>query len=302
VRQTAIQTVILFGQPARKAGKALIRELDDADPDLRVNAAIALGAIGLDGDDLDKGVKRLGKALTQDRESIVRLQAAAALGHFGTSAKAAIPQLVMAVKDTYTSFTIRKTAAMALGAVAIDRKEGPDPAAVSGLMLALNDPAAAVRHEALRALITLGAPSQADLKRREKTALERLLHDNDKLMVLWSRMALMRIDKVSEYHLRYIAGLLQDRDPLVRANAAQALGVVGAEAKAHVGELAAALKDKEGVVVLAAVVALGVMREHAQAAVPALTRLTEDKNEVLSKAAQQAIDQITGKAAKPKAP
>jgi len=95
-RQTAIRFIIQIGTPARKAAPALIGRLPpDAEPDaeVRAEAALALGQVGIDKADLAKGVAGLVAALQGDPQPTVRLQAASALGHLGPDAKASIPAL-----------------------------------------------------------------------------------------------------------------------------------------------------------------------------------------------------------------
>src|SRR5262249_54137464 len=279
VRENAIRTVMLFGKDARKAGKALILELKDADPSLRSNAAIVIGTVGLEADDVEEGVKGLGRLVQSDNQAVVRVQAALALSTFGHDAKAAIPQLVAAARDTFASWEVRRAAAIALATVALDPKDGPDSRAIVALTGNVrSDPCNKVRLHALSSLIILGKPpptpagdpqtsaqreAQAAALRGEKTALEAAIRDPDKLVSLWARVALMRIDKVSEAHLIQIGLALKSTDTTLRVNAAQALGMIGSEGKSQVSHLIAALKDKEPVVVASAAAALAFMGEDA---------------------------------------
>jgi HEAT repeat protein len=302
VREKAIRTVALFGRDARKAVKKLITELNDTDPSLRVNAIMALGDIGMNEDDLEKGIKGLGRLLTTDPQAIVRFQAAVTLMKLGKDAKEAIPQLVTASRDQYSSWEVRHMAVTALGTVAVDRKEGPDPKAIRALITALRDHCARVRQQALGSLITLGKPEDSNLLQSEKSALLAVLRDKDKLLTLWARVALMRIDKIDTNYLFTIAQLLKDPDVVVRINAAQALGVVGPDAKSRVADVIEALHDKDPAVVTAVIAALVQMGEEvAPKAVPALENLVKGENEVLKLLAQGAIDSLTKKDKKPDA-
>src|SRR5439155_16042074 len=97
-----------------------------------VNACIAIGNIGLDARDMDKGVAALVRLLT-DTQAIVRLHATMALGRLGPAARAAIPKLAKDTINDKSSWEIRKTAAQALGSIALDRQNGPDAQTVGAL-------------------------------------------------------------------------------------------------------------------------------------------------------------------------
>jgi HEAT repeat protein len=313
VRENAIHAVVYFGKDAREAGKALIRELNDYDPSLRVNAAIAIGLIGLEVSDLEAGVKALGRLLANDSQAIVRLQAAVALGNIGPDAEAALPQITGAIRDTYNSWEVRRIATAALRSVAYNSKKGPDGRALKALLGALNDSCTQVRMEALRSIIALGPPwvpknntqppdevqrQNETLRQTMKTALDRHSKSPDKIQSIWALVALMRVDKITEKHLLTISYLIKSPDLSVRVNAANALEAIGEGAASRVSDLIAALNDKEVGMVVAAASALGAMGEAAQKAVPALTMLAEDKNDATKLTAKLALEKIT-KAPKP---
>jgi HEAT repeat protein len=317
VREAAIRAVIHYGKDARKAGKSLIVELRDADPSLRSNAAIAIGIVGLDREDLEEGVKGLGKLVQSDPQASVRVHAAIALATFGPDAKAAVAPLASVFRDTYASWEIRRAAAIALGKVAYDPTEGPLPQAISALAGAVrSDSSKEVRLHAITALIFLGKgairpetdpekialrKAQAEALQTEKRALENAVKDPDKLVSLWARVALMRIDKVEEVHLIQIGLMLKSADTALRVNAAQALAAIGPEAKSQVPALIVMLKDPNTEAAAAAAIALAGMGEEAQSAVPTLKDLAAGTNEVVKAAAQAAITQINGEN-KPKKP
>jgi HEAT repeat protein len=291
VRENALRTLPLFGKEARKASHALITELADQDTSLRVNAIIAIGQIGLDGENLEAGVKGLSKALMNDAQHINRMQAAVALGRLGTDAKAGVSALCSAVRDSFNSWETRRAAAIALRAVALE-KDGPDPKAIYALVRGASDVCEKVRLEALMSLIYLGRPHQKADFESEKVGLERLIRDRDVLVSLWARVALMRIDKISETHVRVLGQTLRSTNLAHRLNAANALGMIGPEAKSQIPDLIEALGDKEETVIVAAMTALALMGDEASRAIPALQKLTESKNEVLRELAKQAIEQI----------
>jgi HEAT repeat protein len=302
VREKAIRAVALHGKEGRKACRALIVELGDQDVSLRVNAVMTLGVVGFDEENVKKGVEALGRLVANDPQQIVQLQAAATLTTIGPDAKPAIPQLVQAVKNTYTSWEVRKAAALALRTVAIPSKEndGPDPRAVNALKFALNDISTEVRLEALMSLIFLGNPTDPVDLQSEKLALEKAIKDKDKLVSLWARVAFIRIDKISELHMIAIGQMLKAPEVIVRVNAASALGMIGPEAGTQVPLLIEALNDKEETVVAAAIGALGLMGEEAEKAITALTPFTQGQNEALKLLANEAIKRISDKNFRPK--
>jgi HEAT repeat protein len=308
VREAAIQILPHFGKAARKGVKKLIVELGDNDASIRVNAVIALGIIGMEKEDLERGVKALGRLVENDPQAIVRLQAAASLASLGHAAKSAIPQLNSAVKSQlYNSWAVRRAAAIALRTVAMDPEEGPDPSAIQALVAGLKDNCGKVRFEILMSLITLGMPKSEKDKgvlEYEKSAVKNFLKDRDKALTIWARVLLMRIDQVSEKDVIVIGNMLKDRELHVRINAIQALGIIGPHAKSQVDGLIAALKEKnEGAIVLAAITSLGQMGGEASKALPELEKLAEEnKNEQLKAMCKAAIDQINMKGVKPKAP
>lgn len=302
VREAAISAISQFGKEGRKAGRALVTELADNDVSLRVNAIIAIGVVGLEGEELTDGVKALGRLLINDQQHIVRFQCAITLGRLGTDARHAIPQLCSAAKDLYNSWETRKAAAQALRAVALDRQEGPDPRVVQALLSAARDVSLKVRLEALLSLIVLGGPAKSEAHLAEKLSLEKLTRDPNKTVALWARVALMRIDKVSEPHLIAIGHLLESSEPFLRIDAANALGLIGPEAKSQVPNLAKALRDKDEAVVAAAISSLALIGDEARPAIPALQKVREERNEGLRVLAKEAIDRITTTVVRPDKP
>jgi HEAT repeat protein len=307
VRENAIRTVPYFGRPARKAVKALITELKDLDPSLRVNAAISLGLIGMDEADLTEGVNALKRVLQTDNQVNVKFQAAMTLGKLGADAKAAAPELRKALLDPYASWELRQAAALALAGTGWEVKEleeggtkrsfwVAEPKTVKELVTAAKtDGSATVRKQALTSLIYLGMPyDPADLQ-NEKTGLLAVIRqkNQDPIVGIWARVAYMRVDKISEVYLKDISHLLKHNDLPVRTNAAQALAAIGPSANSGVSDLLVALEDKDPLVVVAAMSALVQIADDSTAVVTALERLEkETKNDVLKQAAKQAIEQL----------
>jgi HEAT repeat protein len=295
VRVRAIHALEMYGPDAREAVPDILKALTDQyDTSLRVNAAIALGLIGFDAKYLESGVNALARRLTlAESQDIVRFQSARALGRIGPDAKPAIPYLVNSVKDNKSS-EIRGSAAFALGSAGWDRN-GPDARAIHALLHALNDVSHDVRMEALFSLIVLGPPEKLIDKTAERQRLESLAQDKSKVVQIWSRVAVMRLDKVSPHYLQPITKLLKDPDVRVRVHAARAFAIMGKDAKSAVRDLIDALNDKDPDVLVWVCIALGEMRDAAQEALPKLEELTNHQEQRVKQAASEAIAKIKEK-------
>src|SRR5260370_31140854 len=161
LNESAIQAMVMYGSELRyvkevrkDSGPALISILNDnarIDVSIRVNAALAVGTIGLDEKDMDKGVYALSRLLS-DNESIVRLYATTALSNLGSDARSAIPNLAGMLKDK-ASWEIRRAAVAGLTRMAWDKDSkdgGPDPRAFRALTTAVGDHCLQVRQEAIK--------------------------------------------------------------------------------------------------------------------------------------------------------
>jgi HEAT repeat protein len=291
----AIHALEFYGKDAREAVPYILHALNDRDTSVKVNAVIALGLIGFDAKDLEKGISTLTRLVgVSESQHIVRYQAARALGRIGPDAKPAIPALVYAIKDPVSS-EIRGAAAFALGSAGWDRNNGPDARAIRALLSALHDVCHDVRMEALFSLIILGPPSQGTDKAAEERALHELLHDKNSIVQIWARVAIMRLEKVSAQYLQPIAKFLKDPDPRVRINAARAFSIMGQDAKANVKDLSYALDDKEPDVLVWVCIALGEMRSAANEALSKLEELVNHPEPRVKQAASEAVYKIKEK-------
>jgi HEAT repeat protein len=298
-RVRAINALQYYGVEAREAIPLILKALRDSDASVRVNAVIAVGMIGLDAKDLAEGVNDLKNILMnpQREEGIVKFQAARTLGKLGPDAAPAIPGLLLAIRSQ-VCYEIRQAAAYALGSAGWDSQRGPDVRAINALLYALQqDKNADVRMEALFSLIVLGPPMQGNEKAAERRALEaHVSHDKSKIVQIWARVALMRLDKVSAHYLEPIAKLLKDPDMRVRMNAARAFAIMGKDAKGNVRDLVYALDDKEPEVLVWVCLALGEMRDAGQEALTKLEALAEHQDARVKHAAAEAIGKIKAKA------
>jgi HEAT repeat protein len=301
VRENAVRTIMLFGPSAAPAVPVLIERLTDVDVSLRANAAIALAAVEIGNADIPKVVDALARRATEDTESLVRFQACVTLARFGKEAKAAIPHLINASRDS-RCWEVRKAACFALGRAGMATKNDPlDMRAANALMHVLSkDPSAKVRLEAATALGTMGRPAQQS----EQTAIENALlarakdQREDRAVQIWSAVGVMAIrDEVPEEYLVAIAKQLDNPDLGIRTHAARALGTIGPRARSRVPDLTKLLKDKQREGIVAALWALVSIGGDADKAIPALKELAErkDVDEGLREAAKEAIQVISGK-------
>jgi HEAT repeat protein len=308
MRENAIRTVPAFGRAARKAVKALINELRDQDPSLRVNAAISLGLIGMDEADRTEGVRALIRVLSTDTQINVKYQAALTLGKLGADAKAATPLLRTVLLDPYYgSWELRQAAALALAGTGWELKESEtknpkdsywvcDPKAVGALVTAAQkDSSSKVRMQALTSLIYLGMPNDRSVLDNEKTGLLAILRDKhqDPVIGIWARVALMRVDKLSDTYLKDIGEKLKHPELAVRTNAAQALAAIGPSASSRVTDLLAALHDKYPLVTVAAINALVQIGDDSPPVMTALDKLADGtKDEGLKQYTKNASEQL----------
>lgn len=107
-----IFTIAALRKCGLKAVFALTAELKQQDEQARINAASALGSIGVEE---QAAVSSLSAAL-QDRSERVRSSAASALGNMGVEAQAAVPSLTIALQDRNES--VSSNAAYALNRIA----------------------------------------------------------------------------------------------------------------------------------------------------------------------------------------
>lgn len=261
VAAKAMQAVAQFGPDIDKeAGPLLIARLGDKDISVKVNAALAIGEIGLAPADVAAGVAGLRRMLG-DTQAIVRFHAAIALGRLKAEARPAVPELLYTIRDT-SCWEIRKAAAYALANATAVRGQPGDPRVIQALVVALADHSSKVRLEAILGLMMVGTPPTPADRQAEFNALTAVLADRDKVVTIWAHMALMRMDKNFEPHLAAIAKLLATSpDASVRSSAAMALGQAGPEARGYISELIKALEEREPDVVNAATSALVQLKE-----------------------------------------
>lgn len=268
VRQTALGALAQFGSVIqKKASEPLVKALGDRDGSVRVNAAIAVGTIGIDPSFLKNGLEALLLQLNSP-QGIVRLHATLTLGRLGPVAKPAVHRLTsVTIKDQY-SWEIRKAAATALCSIALDRENGPDAYTVNALLQAIHgpyaDPCALVRLEAIISLSVLGISARpGELEQLVKT-LEGAKADRDKSVQIWARVLILGFDRNAavEPHIKVIGKYLKDPDMQVRTQAARSVAPLGPRAKSLIPDLLDNLKDNEADAASAAAQSLVALKDN----------------------------------------
>lgn len=268
VRQIAAQTLAKYGSKGKEAVPALISRLRDPDADVFLHSMAALQAIGFTDKEHPEIVKNL-IVTVQKGAMPARIQGCMALAQIGGDARSAISALSLSViKDPY-SWTLRRSAAYALGRIAWDQKSGPDITAIRALCGAISgssaDSCAQVRLEAILALGGLGKPKVPTELTTEVNALIYVIkNDKDVQVVIWARALLAVYDDMNaEQHVTFIhSRMLKSTDPIERSNATNALGALGALSKDKVPDIIKLLGDADQVVAGSAVTALGQMKDH----------------------------------------
>src|SRR5262245_25848384 len=74
VRVRAIHALQFYGKDARETIPHIVKALNDRDASVRVNAAIAVGLIGFDAQQLSDGINALIRLVSSDSQGIVRYQ------------------------------------------------------------------------------------------------------------------------------------------------------------------------------------------------------------------------------------
>ena len=252
-----------------------IKDLADADPEVRRGAAFALGKIGADG-----GTAQVVAALTHslgDPDAAVRDFAASGLGDVLTAPgdggktywKQAAGALQAALKDKEPR--VRRSAAYALGAFGADAAPARDD-----LIAAAGDASPLVRQNAAWALGRLGAAAGAD----GVSQLRNLLKDDEPLVRRDALHALGQVGNPTAHPA--VAAMLKtaggEKDAVVRKAAVEALArLVGPEDRDDAGELRPLLGDNDSETRYnAAIVLGGIGGREAVAALPALRAALKD--------------------------
>ena len=264
----------------------MVHRLDDPDPEVREEAARALGRIGsTDAEAVDALVARL-----KDPQSTIRPDAAQALGQICDPR--AIPALLEGlacplpeVQDAcaYALQAIKKPGRSTRTARALRRTEDASDAPVAELVGRLEDPDPVVREEAARALGRVGSAEAVD------ALIRRLL---DRTSAICSDAALALGDIGDPRAIPALTQGLSDGSPDVQDACARALGDIGG--RQAVRHLLRLLEEKRPDRVTAstaeAVSKLGIL----EAAWEILPRMHETANPVLRRQLAIAMGNLLG--------
>lgn len=304
-REQAARTLPSFGPAARKeaVSKVLVeRMVAERDPGVRFAVYSAIGSITFESErDNTEALRILNGVIdTAASGSSSRYQAVQTVYLFGNRAEGSIVTLI-GVAASDASYETRRTIASALGRISFNDKTGPNMKALTALADRFaKDECAAVRMEALQALLLLGPPwagvRKPDDKMpppiEEKSAATIVKYmkarvgdpatkpkptpglEKDKQVEIWARLVLMRFDpkEINDDNLNAFAACLTGTDLGVRVQALQAMGLMGEAAGKKVDAVAGLLTDKDQPLplTLATVQTLAAMGAGAKPAVPKL--------------------------------
>jgi HEAT repeat protein len=214
---------------------------------------------------------------------------------FGPKAERAVSKLIGdACNDP--AYETRRMIAQCLAHVGYNDKTGPNVKALNRLAATLaKDQSAAVRMEALQALVALGPPWAGNSpgkgvpgptnwkaatfiadRMRERLVVTKThgIVEHDKQLEIWCRIVLMRFDEkelAKEDHLNAITTNFDAKSELgAKLQALQALALFGERAAKQVDKVVPLLSDGDQVVVVAALTTLRAMGVKGQ---PALDQL-----------------------------
>jgi HEAT repeat protein len=261
-----------------------VPELTDllTDPSSRAEAAQAL--VRIDPGQAEKVVPLLIKDLRAPDEKL-RQRAAAALGTIGPAAKAAVADIVKAIREG------QLTEAALLALPPIGR------AAIPSLVEMLKDTDVRLRQPALKALHDLGPAAREALP-----ALIAALSDREGGVRIGAAHVLEALGPDAAEAAPVLIANLQSSQPQVRYSAALALGTIGAAAKEARRPLLECLLDPDEGVRYAAALSLGRIDPHFTEAAPALRDALNDGSSVVRLAAIDSLSHIDAAAAKDSVP
>jgi hypothetical protein len=293
IRETALLGVLNFGRPCREAAPYIIKVVrNDPDVSLRVTAINALVLMGswMKPEDRVATVDAFIEQLKNNRQAVIRHQAALAMSQFPEEARAnAIPALVANIHDQ-GSYQVRRTIVATLSVLGVDpkAKTGPDPRvvqAVSDVLIGrpFYEDCSHVRLEAVLCLGSFGRPAApADLQ-KALLALLTATKDPDVSVQIWAHVAYMELDKVSEDGLNAVAKHLKDKDSSAKIHAAKGLAAMGKDSRSKVSDVADLLHDRDLEVVIAALGALAEYGTYAHSALQAVQSLAAEKEKIPEK-------------------
>lgn len=299
IRDGALKTLPAFGPKARKeCSKRLLQRMTaEPDPGVRLTVINIAATIGLEDVDLPDAITRLANVVDLARDgSLSRIRAIETLAMFGPKAERAVGKLIgHACEDP--AYETRRMIAQCLAHVGYNEKSGPNVKALNRLAATLaKDQCAAVRMEALQALVALGPPWAdkspgkgvpgptdwkaatyiADRMRDRLVTKSNGIVEHDKQLEIWCRIVLMRFDQKELEKEDHLNAISRNFDPTIhndlgaKIQALQALALFGERAAKQVDKVVPLLSDGEDLIAVAALTTLRAMGIKGQ---PALDEL-----------------------------
>jgi HEAT repeat protein len=280
-------------KPANQVLPVLISRLEDTEPVVRSQAAVALASMGAAA---EPAVPALIKSLRAKN-----IGAALALERVGPAAKNAVPALRDALADTTTAITINmhssseagkvsqvkvtlaEYAAGALGKLGEDAKP-----AVPNLLRALRSDVEGLRLKVIQALAELGPIDKAIVPGLSH-ALLNPAHKPEAQKAIFDAMG-----KMGDVAVPELVRILRNGAVRHRELAAIQLGQLGPLAAKAVPDLTFTLRNTSPAIRAASAKALGEIGEEAKSALPALKQMAmTDRDPKTQQAAGDAVTKIT---------
>jgi HEAT repeat protein len=229
VREAAARGLFELHLPPDQVVPVLGDLLSDKDPVIRANVVEAFASLG------EKALPRLIRALENDDTQALAVEV---IHRLGPKAKAAVPALILELKDPDADY--RREVEFALASIGPDAKD-----AVPELINRLKDEEPKVRHTACYALGKIG-PAAASAA----PSLRDCMASDDAFMKVASVWALLKIqpeDKpLQALAVPLLTKALQETDrDLIRKEAAIALGAIGPGAKEAIPALEKIAADSD---------------------------------------------------------
>lgn len=204
---------------------------------LQMASAWALVTLAPDNADFARlAVPHLTAGLSSKR-SLVRREAADALGRIGGPAEAAVPSLVAALNDPAPD--VRAEAVVALAKIGSNPTEN-----VPRVARLLNDPVVDVRYAAVFALGTYGPKAKVIAP----VLLNRMMTSRDtfeRTVAAWAAVRIAPSLETNKAALPLMVAALELSSPEGRVAAARTLGIIGINSKAAIIALKKATQDKD---------------------------------------------------------
>ncbi len=246
VRVQAADQLGAMGLSARQALPALVAALKDSHGAVYRAAASAVSKMG------DEALDELIRSM-EDKNAWFRCRIAETLGLFGPAAGQAVPILMKALRDH--DLCIQKKAGESLGKIG-EESVGP-------LLEALKSTNPVIRKGAAKALEFMSS----DVQQRAVRSLVPAFKGQDE----YARgEAAMRLGEMGRIAVPVLLECLKDKDVDIRFKSLNALGVIGYVDSAVIDGISALFKDKQNFVRLKASTVLGDICGDNQSALPRL--------------------------------